>query len=325
MTAVSAFADHWKEPSEDHVPTVLLLVRHELYHPQPGTPSQIYVVAGLGNCGASCQNTRHNSGRLVLRELARSAIGNEYLYSETRRKILNMASHQGQLGKDYIAPSAGVLASLREQSFVENTQLRFGDDSVETEMTVYKSEPISFRSNRGEIFLEYIGDRLMIYVAPFYDINESGVFVASVVNFLNQSKTLVTPQNLYVLIDDMDLDFGKMKLSTSSSKGHGATKSLIQWLPQPLQKFQRLRFGIGRPAEGTNVISHVLGDWNRGESLQVHSLVKEAATIVSGHVQEQERLRLKRMPNLSDGEITASEAFDQTHCEQAIKKITGAS
>lgn len=90
--------------------------------------------------------------------------------------------------------------------------------------------------------------------------NDSGKSVVGLVNWYK----IDPASELLVVYDDLDLPFGTIKLrNQGSSGGQRGMNSIIQLLGT--QKFARLRFGIGRPPEGWEVINFVLGNWNATE------------------------------------------------------------
>jgi PTH1 family peptidyl-tRNA hydrolase len=86
----------------------------------------------------------------------------------------------------------------------------------------------------------------------------------------------VSPENILVIYDDMDLPLGKLRLRPSGSAGgHNGMKSIISHLGT--QNFPRLRLGIGRGAKDNddsaivskanqNVTNHVLGGFSVKET-----------------------------------------------------------
>ncbi|MCD6224075.1 MAG: aminoacyl-tRNA hydrolase [Deltaproteobacteria bacterium] len=75
----------------------------------------------------------------------------------------------------------------------------------------------------------------------------------------------ISTQDILVIHDDIDLNLGRMKIKEKGGGGgHNGIKSLINALNG--DSFSRLRIGIGRPGEHTEVIDHVLGRFTLGES-----------------------------------------------------------
>ena len=94
--------------------------------------------------------------------------------------------------------------------------------------------------------------------------NESGKSVRSAKDWFNfENKQLI------VLVDDMDLPLGKIRVrSKGSSGGHNGLKSIINHLGTA--EFKRLKIGIGPPSEDqkerkSKTISHVLGRFSKEE------------------------------------------------------------
>ena len=73
----------------------------------------------------------------------------------------------------------------------------------------------------------------------------------------------LTPAELVVIHDDLDLPLGRLRLRPGGSAGgHRGMRSIIDSLGT--QDFARLRVGIGRP-EGNDAIDYVLGDFTAAE------------------------------------------------------------
>jgi PTH1 family peptidyl-tRNA hydrolase len=81
------------------------------------------------------------------------------------------------------------------------------------------------------------------------------------------------PSDLLVVVDDLDLPFGKLRMRESgSSGGHNGLKSIIEYLGQ---EYPRLRVGIGR--SGSEAIDHVLSTFTPEEERQLTAVIDVAA------------------------------------------------
>ncbi|MDI3256763.1 MAG: aminoacyl-tRNA hydrolase [Kyrpidia sp.] len=84
---------------------------------------------------------------------------------------------------------------------------------------------------------------------------------------------------LIVVYDDLDLPLGKVRLrAKGSSGGHNGVKSILLHLG--VETFGRVRIGIGRPAAGRDVISHVLSPFSPDEAAEIEAAVERAADLI---------------------------------------------
>ncbi|WP_269612193.1 aminoacyl-tRNA hydrolase [Prochlorococcus marinus] len=104
--------------------------------------------------------------------------------------------------------------------------------------------------------------------------NESGKSVRSARDWFNFEN-----HQLIVLLDDMDLPLGKIRVrSKGSSGGHNGLKSIINHLGTA--EFKRLKIGIGPPSDEqkerkSKTVSHVLGRFSKEEFLVVNFIIEE--------------------------------------------------
>lgn len=98
-------------------------------------------------------------------------------------------------------------------------------------------------------------------------------------------KENIPKENLLVIVDDLHLDFGQMRLrGKGSDAGHNGLKSIDQL--NGGNNYARLRFGIGRDFHPGEQVKYVLGEWtsNDEETLGKHiKLAGEMALSFCGH------------------------------------------
>lgn len=95
--------------------------------------------------------------------------------------------------------------------------------------------------------------------------NESGPPAQAVATFYK-----VPPHRILVVVDDLDLPFGRLRLRREgSSGGHNGLKSLIEAFGPG---FPRLRAGIGRDRENA-AIRRVLGTFSAEEETALPELI----------------------------------------------------
>ena len=112
----------------------------------------------------------------------------------------------------------------------------------------------------GKGVMNLSGRNVKFFLAkPLTYMNESGNALASISAYYQ-----IEPDHIVVIHDDMDLDFGRIKVKAGGSAGgHNGIKSLIAHMGT--QEFPRLRFGIGQPRGKGEMIGHVLGKFRPEE------------------------------------------------------------
>ncbi len=122
------------------------------------------------------------------------------------------------------------------------------------------------RKGEARIAIDRAHDAVL--VEPQSYMNLSGHPVLSLATFYK-----VPPQRILVVVDELDLPFGTLRMrARGSSGGHNGLKSLIEALGQD---FPRLRIGIGRSHEG-DAIDRVLGKFSGDELHELPAVVDRA-------------------------------------------------
>ena len=86
------------------------------------------------------------------------------------------------------------------------------------------------------------------------------------------NKLKIKSSNLIVIVDDLNLDFGKSRIRPSGKDGgHNGLKSIIEKINT--DNFIRLRFGIGNDFKAGQQTDYVLGKWSTIEENQLENLV----------------------------------------------------
>ncbi|MDQ7056204.1 MAG: aminoacyl-tRNA hydrolase [Persephonella sp.] len=111
-------------------------------------------------------------------------------------------------------------------------------------------------------------------VKPQTYMNNSGVAVKNLIEDYN-----LTPDEILVIYDDLDLPLGTIKLrKKGSSGGHKGMQSIIENLKT--ENFPRLRIGIGRPEGKEQVAEYVLSPFSKSEQILVEKVIQHAAQCV---------------------------------------------
>jgi len=118
-----------------------------------------------------------------------------------------------------------------------------------------------------------IAGKPVVLARPQTYMNLSGKAVAGLVRWLQ-----ITPAELLVIYDDIDLPLGKIRLRPKGSAGgHKGVQSIIDTLGT--QDFPRLRVGIGRPAD-EDAVNYVLGNFTPAERQVIQEVYERVADAV---------------------------------------------
>lgn len=109
----------------------------------------------------------------------------------------------------------------------------------------------------------------IIFAKPQTFMNNSGEAATKLLSFFKLS-----PADLTIIHDDLDLEFGKTKTGMGrGSAGHNGVKSIIDRLGT--NNFARIRLGIGRPPEHIPPEDYVLQNFSPEESKQLPDILKK--------------------------------------------------
>lgn len=99
---------------------------------------------------------------------------------------------------------------------------------------------------------------------------------------LKYYKTLldIPTENCFVLVDDLALPFGQLRIRTKgSSAGHNGLKSIEEELQT--QEYPRLKFGLGNDFPRGRQVEFVLGKWNKDELEKLPERIQTATEIIT--------------------------------------------
>ncbi len=185
----------------------------------------MFFIIGLGNPGNEYENTRHNTGRIVL-----GALLKDYDFPELKlnNKVEALVS-EGKVGKE----------------------------------KVMVLEPETFMNKSGSVALKVV-------------------------------KSAKMASKLFVVHDDLDLPFGKIKVSFNrSSGGHRGVESIMRALKT--EAFGRIRIGIApttpsgklkKPDGEKKVCDFILGKFKPAEELVLKKISKTVSEAIATTIEE---------------------------------------
>ncbi len=115
---------------------------------------------------------------------------------------------------------------------------------------------------------------------PLTFMNLSGNAVSSLLK-----KNRIGLEDLLVVCDDLDLEFGRIKLKPrGSSGGHLGINSVIDCIGS--EDFARLRAGIGRPAKNIDAADYVLSPFTKRQKQELAGIIEDASLCCQAWVRE---------------------------------------
>jgi len=123
----------------------------------------------------------------------------------------------------------------------------------------------------AEVVSGRLAGHSVVVAKPRCFMNESGRQVGPLAKFYS-----IAPADIVVIHDDLDLDFGRIRLKLGGGEGgHNGLRSVAAALGT--KDFQRIRIGIGRPPGRKDPASFVLENFTAAERGEVPTIYEQAA------------------------------------------------
>ncbi len=148
------------------------------------------------------------------------------------------------------------------------TRHNIGFDVVEH---LAKEADVKFKSDRlaDVAEMKYKG-KTLILIKPTTYMNLSG----KAVNYWMQNEN-ISIDNIMVVVDDLALPFGKIRIGPKGSDGgHNGLKNIQETLNT--NNYPRLRFGISNEFSKGSQVNYVLGKWSDEEKITLNARIKIA-------------------------------------------------
>src|SRR6201988_4358049 len=127
------------------------------------------------------------------------------------------------------------------------------------------------KKSGAEVATGHLGGRSIVLAKPRCFMNESGRQVGPLAKFYS-----VAPADIILIHDDLDLDFGRIRLKIGGGEGgHNGLRSVAAALGT--KDFQRVRIGIGRPPGRKDPAAFVLENFTAAERAEVPTICEQAA------------------------------------------------
>jgi PTH1 family peptidyl-tRNA hydrolase len=136
------------------------------------------------------------------------------------------------------------------------------------------AEDFGIAVNKNRFDVRYgrgtIEGQAVMLAKPMAFMNRSGWPVQKLAAYFK-----VSSKDLIIIHDDIDLDFGRLKIKEKGGHGgHKGLKSIIDAVGEG--GFVRLRMGVGRSGVQSSVSDHVLGPFNAEEARLLDAVIVRA-------------------------------------------------
>jgi len=157
----------------------------------------------------------------------------------------------------------------------ENTRHNIGflvvDELAKEFNQEFKSEKLAYRAE-----IKYKG-RNLVLLKPTTYMNLSG----KAVNYWMQ-KEKVSTDKIIVIVDDLALPFGSIRIKAKGSDGgHNGISNINQTIGS---NYPRIRFGIGNEFSKGQQVDYVLGEWSKEENKSLPERIEKMNEAVKNFV-----------------------------------------
>lgn len=154
----------------------------------------------------------------------------------------------------------------------ENTRHNIGFKVLDE---LAKQQNTSFSTDKlGDVAVFKFKGRTFILLKPSTYMNLSG---KSVKYWMEKEK--IAQENILVISDDLNIDFGTFRLKAKGSAGgHNGLKDINEKLGN--QNYARFRFGISAMFGKGRQVDYVLGEWNKDELRYLPELLDKASKLI---------------------------------------------
>lgn len=141
---------------------------------------------------------------------------------------------------------------------------------------VAEEHNVSFETEKlGDIASFRFKGRTFILLKPSTYMNLSG----KALKYWMQ-KEKISIDNILVVTDDLNIDFGTIRVKGKGSDGgHNGLKDIQEKLGT--NKYPRFRFGVGANYSKGRQVDYVLGEWNKEETSQLIERLPTSAKIIT--------------------------------------------
>lgn len=154
----------------------------------------------------------------------------------------------------------------------KNTRHNIGFSILDNYASFHSVEIIKEKFNGLYTDFVFNGEKIIL-LKPLSYVNLSGIVVRKYVDYFN-----ISIDDVLIICDDLDLNFGKIRLRLSgSSGGHNGLKSIEENLGT--KNYKRMKFGISNN-KNIDTKDYVLGSFSSEECKKINEILPITANIL---------------------------------------------
>ncbi|MCI2229907.1 aminoacyl-tRNA hydrolase [Polaribacter sp. MSW13] len=150
-----------------------------------------------------------------------------------------------------------------------NIGFKIVDEVAEEHNVTFETEKL------GDVATFRFKGRTFVLLKPSTFMNLSG---KSVKYWMDKEK--ISIENILIVTDDVNIDFGTIRLKAKGSAGgHNGLKDIQEKLNT--QQYARFRFGVGANYPKGRQVDFVLGEWSKEETSQLIERLPTSAKVIT--------------------------------------------
>jgi PTH1 family peptidyl-tRNA hydrolase len=175
---------------------------------------------------------------------------------------------KGELMKKFLIVGLGNIGDAYKNTR-HNIGFKIVDELAEEHKTTFETEKL------GDVANFRLKGRTFILLKPSTFMNLSGKAVKYWMD-----KEHISLENILIVTDDVNIDFGTIRLKAKGSAGgHNGLKDIQDKLNT--QQYARFRFGVGANYSKGRQVDFVLGEWNKQETSELIARLPISAKIIT--------------------------------------------
>ena len=136
-------------------------------------------------------------------------------------------------------------------------------DAINEKFKLSKQKP----KFKGLLTAGNINEQKVFTIKPLTFMNSSGICIKELIDYFK-----INVKDVFVFHDDMDIDFGKVKVKFGgSSAGHNGIESIDKNIGK---LYSRIRIGVGRPENNSVGADHVLDNFSSDEKQSIGEVTR---------------------------------------------------